>query len=68
MMEVLKAGERMDDLHRKGYRIIQKTDGFCFGMDAVLLSDFARVGKKDKVLDMGCGTGILPILMEARAE
>lgn len=68
MMEVLKTGERMDDLHRKGYRIIQKTDGFCFGMDAVLLSDFARIGKKDRVLDMGCGTGILPILMEARTE
>lgn len=68
MMEELRPGERIDDLHRKGYRIIQKTDGFCFGMDAVLLSDFARVGKKDKVLDMGCGTGILPILIEARTE
>lgn len=68
MMEELRPGERIDDLHRKGYRIIQKTDGFCFGMDAVLLSDFARIGKKDKVLDMGCGTGILPILIEARTE
>lgn len=68
MMEELRPGERIDDLHRKGYRIIQKTDGFCFGMDAVLLSDYARVGKKDKVLDMGCGTGILPILIEARTE
>lgn len=68
MMEHLLPGERLDELHRKGYRIIQKEEGFCFGMDAVLLSDFAKVGKKDKVLDMGTGTGILPILMEARTE
>lgn len=67
-MEQLLPDERLDELHRKGYRIIQKTDGFCFGMDAVLLSEFARIGKKEKVLDMGTGTGILPILMEARTE
>lgn len=66
MMEELLPGERIDELHRKGYRIIQKTEGFCFGMDAVLLSDFAKAGKKDRVLDMGTGTGILPILMEGR--
>lgn len=68
MMEELLPGERLDELHRKGYRIIQKTEGFCFGMDAVLLADFAKIGKEEKVLDMGCGTGILPILMEARTE
>lgn len=68
MMEQLLPGERIDELHRKGYRIIQKEDGFCFGMDAVLLSDFAKVGKREKILDMGTGTGILPILMEARTE
>ena len=68
MMENLLPGERIDELHRKGYRIIQKEDGFCFGMDAVLLADFAKAGKKDKVLDLGTGTGILPILMEARTE
>ena len=67
-MEEQLAGERIDDLHRKGYHIIQKTDGFCFGMDAVLLSDFAKVNKKEKILDMGTGTGIIPILMEARTE
>lgn len=67
-MEQLLPGERIDELHRKGYRIIQKEDGFCFGMDAVLLSDFAKAGKREKVLDMGTGTGILPILMEARTE
>lgn len=68
MMEQLLPGERVDELHRKGYQIIQKTDGFCFGMDAVLLAEFAKAGKKEKVLDMGTGTGILPILMEARTE
>lgn len=68
MMEELLSGERIDELHRKGYRIIQKTDGFCFGMDAVLLADFAKIGKQEKVLDMGTGTGIIPILLEARTE
>jgi len=67
-MGELLSGERLDELHRKGYHIIQKTDAFCFGMDAVLLADFANVSKKEKVLDMGTGTGIIPILMEARTE
>ncbi len=67
-MEEILSGERIDELHRKGYRIIQKTDAFCFGMDAVLLADFAKVSKKEKILDMGTGTGIIPILMEARTE
>lgn len=66
-MEVtLKEKERLDDLGRNGYRIIQNRDKFCFGIDAVLLSDFARVKKGEKVLDIGTGTGIIPILMEAR--
>ena len=65
--ELLLPGERIDDLGRKGYRIIQNPAAFCFGMDAVLLSAFAGVGAQEKVLDLGTGTGILPILMEARA-
>lgn len=60
------AKERIDDLGIKGYQIIQKEDGFCFGMDAVLLSDFAKVKRGGNVLDLGTGTGILPILMEAK--
>ena len=39
----LKEGERIDELHRNGYRIIQNERLFCFGMDAVLLSGFAKV-------------------------
>lgn len=60
--------ERVDDLGRMGYRIIQNKKKFCFGMDAVLLSWFAKVMEGDKVLDMGTGTGIIPLLMEARAK
>ena len=64
----LKENERIDDLQRNGYRIIQKTDGFCFGMDAVFLSGFAVVKAGEKVLDLGTGTGIIPILLEAKTE
>ena len=68
MQVLIKDNERIDDLQRNGYRIIQDPDRFCFGMDAVLLSGFASAKKGDKVLDMGTGTGIIPILMEAKTE
>ncbi len=58
--------ERIDDLHRNGYKIVQDDEIFCFGMDAVLLSDFAKASFKSKVLDIGTGNGIIPILMEAK--
>ncbi|HAX53325.1 tRNA1(Val) (adenine(37)-N6)-methyltransferase [Muricomes intestini] len=62
----LRPGERLDDLQLKGYEIIQNPEGFCFGVDAVLLSDFAKVKKEETVLDLGTGTGILPILLAAK--
>lgn len=64
----LMANERLDDLQRNGLKIIQKTDGFCFGMDAVLLSGFAAVKPGECVLDMGTGTGIIPLLLSAKTE
>ena len=69
MCEVaLKENERIDDLQRNGYRIIQNPEKFCFGMDAVLLSGFARVKRGANVLDLGTGTGIIPILLEAKTD
>ena len=68
LMTNLLPSERIDDLQRKGYKIIQNTEKFCFGMDAVLLSSFAFVKAGEKVLDMGTGTGIIPILLEAKTE
>ena len=68
MEDLLREGERLDDLGRNGYKIIQHPKKFCFGMDAVLLSAFARVEEKEKVVDFGTGTGILPILLEAKTS
>lgn len=56
-------GERIDDLELKGLKIIQNPDWFCFGIDAVLLSGFSRVKTGDRVVDLGCGTGIIPLLL-----
>lgn len=64
----LKENERLDELQRNGYKIIQNPEKFCFGMDAVLLSGFAKAKAGDKVLDLGTGTGIIPILMEAKTD
>ena len=64
----LLENERVDDLQRNGLKIIQKTDGFCFGMDAVLLTGFAHVKRGERVLDLGTGTGIIPILLSAKTE
>lgn len=68
MQNNLKPGERLDELHRNGYVIIQNPQKFCFGMDAVLLSGFAKVKDGELLLDLGTGTGILPILLEAKTK
>ncbi len=62
----LKDGERLDDLQRNGYQIIQNENRFCFGMDAVLLAAFAQVKKGEKALDLGTGTGVIPLLLKGR--
>ncbi len=66
--DYVRPGERADDLNRNNYKIIQNTKKFCFGMDAVLLSGFTKVLPGEKVLDLGTGTGIIPILLEAKTE
>ncbi|MCQ2512604.1 MAG: methyltransferase, partial [Lachnospiraceae bacterium] len=65
--------ERIDDLQRNGYRIIQNKNGFCFGMDAVLLSGFVCEGlshttRSTRIIDLGTGTGIIPLLLRAKTN
>lgn len=64
MMEVsLYEDEQIDDLQLKGLKLIQKKDGFRFGVDAVLLSHFSKVKKNHRVIDLCTGTGIVPFLL-----
>lgn len=64
----LKPQERLDDLQVNGYEIIQHPGKFCFGMDAVLLANFVKVKPNERALDLGTGTGIIPILLTAKTE
>lgn len=68
MNSILKDGERLDDLQCRGYHIIQNPNVFCFGIDAVLLADFTTARPKGNVMDLGTGTGVIPMLMEARGK
>lgn len=61
----LREGERLDDLVRDGMRIIQRPDQFCFSIDSVLLAHFVRIRKKDRIADLGTGTGVIPLLLSA---
>lgn len=61
-------GEQIDELFIKELKIIQRNDNFRYGTDAVLLSKFAEVGDNEKVLDIGTGSGILPILLSAKND
>lgn len=65
---MIRAGERIDDLQLAGLRILQKERGFRFGMDAVLLADFARMDARDRAADFGTGTGIIPLLLAGRGR
>jgi tRNA1Val (adenine37-N6)-methyltransferase len=60
--------ERIDDLQFKGLKIIQNPKGFCFGMDAVLISNFVQIKKGAKIADLGCGNGIISILLSGKTE
>ena len=69
MEVILKDNERIDDLQLNNLKIIQNKDGFCFGIDAVLLSDFAKdIRNNSIVLDLGTGTGIIGILLCAKTK
>jgi len=66
--DLVKDDETLEDLQLSGLSIIQKKDGFRFGIDAVLLSDFAKDIKAQKMLDMCTGSGIVPVLMSAKTN
>lgn len=69
MENILKENERIDDLELNGLKIIQNSCGFCFGIDSVLLSDFAKEIKNgSEVIDLGTGSGIIPILLSAKTK
>lgn len=66
--ELLREGERLDDLQRCGFMLIQNPSWFCFGIDAVLLSSFANIKPGAKCLDLGCGNGVIPILLSGKTK
>ena len=66
--KILEEGERLDDTGFGGLRLIQKPGEFCYGVDAVLLADFAVVRKGQKVVDLGTGTGIIPLILSHKTE
>jgi len=66
--DFLHDGERLDDLQLQGYQIIQHPGCFCFGIDAVLLSTFAKAGPEEDVLDLGTGTGAIPLLLAGKQK
>lgn len=63
---LLRPGERLDDLQLSGYWIIQNPQKFCFGVDAVLLTNFVKVRPGETVLDLGTGNGVIPILLAGK--
>ena len=67
-LSLVKDGETLDDLQLKDICIIQKREGFRFGIDAVLLANFANVKKKHKVMDLCTGTGIVPFIIKGKKE
>lgn len=65
-MEFLRNDETLDDLNLKGIHVIQKKDAFRFGVDAVLLANFAKVRRNAKVVDLCTGTGIIPFILAGK--
>ena len=65
---MLKPHERVDDVNRNGLKVIQDPKRFCFGIDSVLLTGIVRAGPMECLLDLGTGTGIIPILLTAKTK
>ena len=57
--------ERIDDLVRDGMRIIQRTDQFCFSLDSILLAHYVQIKAKERIVDLGTGTGVISLLLSA---
>lgn len=69
VIKILRENERIDDLQVNNLKIIQNTEGFCFGIDSVILSEFAKnIKKNSKVIDLGTGTGIISFLLIAKTS
>lgn len=68
MIDILRDDETLDDLQLKGIHIIQKKDAFRFGVDAVLLANFAKIKRGMKVIDLCTGTGIVPFVLAGKTE
>ena len=69
MEKFLKENERIDDLELDNLKIIQNKNGFCFGIDSVLLTDLAKTMRPNSsVIDLGTGTGVLPILLSSKTK
>lgn len=69
MREILRENERIDDLQINNLKIIQDKEGFCFGIDSIILSEFAKdIKKNSKVIDLGTGTGIISFLLLAKTN
>ena len=67
MIDILKPNERLDDLQINNLKIIQDKEGFCFGIDSIILSEFAKdIKENNTVIDLGTGTGIIGFLLIAK--
>ena len=67
-MNLVKDDETLDDLQLNGIHIIQKKEGFRFGVDAVLLANFAKIKKGASVIDLCSGTGIIPFIIKGKSQ
>ncbi|GAA0117101.1 tRNA1(Val) (adenine(37)-N6)-methyltransferase [Clostridium senegalense] len=67
-MDIIKSDETLDDLQLKGIKVIQKKEGFRFGVDAVMLANFSKVKRNHRVIDLCTGTGIIPFIISGKTE